>query len=100
MTTDSDGRATTPALKPTAAAWRWTTATASAPPRISDQPVPTCYNDKPDWALPGSTAALPIAHQQVLVWADTDFQNDKVDVVTLAHTHRWVGWQQPEDQPA
>jgi catecholate siderophore receptor len=35
------------------------------------------YNDKPDWGLClAQRPPCPIAHQQVLVWADTDFQNE------------------------
>ena len=49
------------------------------------------YNDKPDWGfawLNGRPAPSPT--NKYWYGLDTDFQNDKADVVTLAHTHRWA----------
>ena len=49
------------------------------------------YNDKPDWGfawLNGRPAPSPTNN----FWygLNSDFQNDKADVVTLSHTHRWT----------
>jgi catecholate siderophore receptor len=49
------------------------------------------YNDKPDWGfqwLEGKPAPSPT--NKYWYGLDSDFQNDKADVVTLSHTHRWT----------
>ena len=48
------------------------------------------YNDKPDWGfawLEGRPAPSPT--HKYWYGLDSDFQNDKADVLTLLHTHRW-----------
>lgn len=50
------------------------------------------YKDKPDWGfawLNGRPAPAPT--NQYWYGLDSDFQNDKADVLTLSHTHRWAG---------
>jgi catecholate siderophore receptor len=49
------------------------------------------YKDKPDWGfawLGGRPAPSPT--NKFWYGLDSDFQDDKADVVTLAHTHRWA----------
>lgn len=49
------------------------------------------YNDKPDWGfawLNGRPAPSPT--NKYWYGLDSDFQNDKADVLTLSHTHRWT----------
>ena len=49
------------------------------------------YNDKPDWGFAwfeGRPAPSPV--NKYWYGLDSDFQNDKADVVTLSHTHRWT----------
>lgn len=48
------------------------------------------YNDKPDWGfqwLEGKPAPSPT--NKYWYGLDSDFQNDKADILTLSHTHRW-----------
>lgn len=48
------------------------------------------YNDKPDWGfqwLEGKPAPSPT--NKFWYGLDSDFQNDKADILTLSHTHRW-----------
>lgn len=48
------------------------------------------YNDKPDWGfqwLEGKPAPSPT--HKFWYGLDSDFQNDKADILTLSHTHRW-----------
>ena len=49
------------------------------------------YNDKPDWGFAwfeGRPAPSPI--NKYWYGLDSDFQNDKADVLTLSHTRRWA----------
>jgi len=49
------------------------------------------YNDKPDWGfqwLEGKPAPSPT--NKYWYGLDSDFQNDKAEALTLAHTHRWA----------
>lgn len=48
------------------------------------------YKDKPDWGfqwLEGKPAPSPT--NKFWYGLDSDFQNDKADILTLSHTHRW-----------
>jgi catecholate siderophore receptor len=48
------------------------------------------YNDKPDWGFQWfNSRPAPSPTHRYWYGLDSDFQNDKADVVTLSHTHRW-----------
>lgn len=48
------------------------------------------YQDKPDWGFAWLNARpAPAPTNQYWYGLDSDFQNDKADVLTLSHTHRW-----------
>ena len=49
------------------------------------------YNDKPDWGFAWlNSRPAPSPTNKFWYGLDTDFQNDKADVATLSHTHRWT----------
>lgn len=49
------------------------------------------YNDKPDWGFAWlNSRPAPSPTNQYWYGLNTDFQNDKADVLTLSHTHRWA----------
>lgn len=49
------------------------------------------YNDKPDWGFAWQESRpAPVPTNKYWYGLDSDFQNDKADVATLSHTHRWT----------
>ena len=49
------------------------------------------YNDRPDWGFAWlNDRPAPSPTNKFWYGLDSDFQNDKADVLTLSHTHRWA----------
>jgi catecholate siderophore receptor len=48
------------------------------------------YDDKPDWGFAWFNSRPAPLTEKFWYGLNTDFQKDKADAVTLAHTHRWA----------
>ncbi len=91
MTTDSDGRGDNTGAathrRGLALDYRWGIGTAN---EFEASYYHLHYNDKPDWGSAWlDNRPAPSPTNKYWYGLDSDFQNDKADVLTLSHTHRW-----------
>lgn len=91
MTTDGDGRGDNTGAathrRGLALDYRWGIGTAN---EFEASYYHLNYSDKPDWGSAWlENRPAPAPTNKYWYGLDSDFQNDKADVLTLSHTHRW-----------